>query len=91
MVEATVPPEVFQEAAKVALETRVKYPAYIKKIVDIGGNSVNYAIYRVDNDKVPDALKIICARYMKIAATVPGYAFGTEVMLDSDDWIASMQ
>lgn len=91
MIEASAPPDAFQESAKVAIETQVKYPDYIKKVLDIGGNFVNYAIYQVNDAKVADAMKVICARYMKIAAVVPGYNFVAEVLLDSADWMAAIK
>ncbi len=91
MVESSGLPESFEDGLKVSIETRVKYPSFIKKIVDIGSNYVNYTLYKVDDDKIPEALKIISARYHKIVAALPGYNYTTEIMLDIDDWIAVLK
>ncbi|NVM54395.1 MAG: hypothetical protein HWN66_11890 [Candidatus Helarchaeota archaeon] len=91
MVEATAPADQFEEGAKVALETRGEYPGYIKKVVDIGENFVNYTIYAVEDAKVVDALKFITNRYYKIAKAVPGYDFYTRILLDTADWMAAIR
>ncbi|NVM29637.1 MAG: hypothetical protein HWN65_12415 [Candidatus Helarchaeota archaeon] len=91
MVEATAPADKFEESAKVAIETRAEYPGYIKKVVDLGENFVNYTLYAIEDAKLVDALKYITNRYQKIAKAVPGYEYYTRILLDTADWMAAMQ
>nr|MDO8084186.1 hypothetical protein [Candidatus Sigynarchaeum springense] len=72
--------------AKASIETKTEYPAYIKKVLDIGANYVNLAIYKVDDGKLADALKAVGVRYHKIAARVSGYSFDVTKMLDIAEW-----
>ena len=86
VVEASAPPSVFDDVAKASIETKTEYPAYVKKILDIGSNYVNLAVYKVDDGKLAEALKAVGARYHKIAARVDGYSFDVTPMLDIAEW-----
>jgi hypothetical protein len=86
VVEASAPPTEFEAVAKASIETKTDYPAYVKKILDIGGNYVNLAVYKVDDGKLADALKAVGARYHKIAARVAGYSYDLTTMLDIVEW-----
>ncbi|NMC07060.1 MAG: hypothetical protein GYA24_17725 [Candidatus Lokiarchaeota archaeon] len=41
--------------AKASIERSKEYPAYIKKILDIGANYTNMALYKVVDGKLADA------------------------------------
>ncbi len=86
VVESTVPADVFDAVAKISIETKMEYPAYIKKILDIGANYVNLSVYKVEEGKLAEALKAIGARYHKIAARVPSYSFDVTPMLEISEW-----
>ena len=86
VVEASSSPSDFDAVAKASIETKSDYPTYVKKILDIGGNYVNLAVYKVDEGKLADALKAVAARYHKIAARVPGYSYDVTTMLDIAEW-----
>ncbi len=86
VVEATAPPTELDAVTKASIETKTEYPAYVKKVLDIGGNYVNLAVYKVDDGKLADALKVVAARYHKIAARVSGYSFDVTSMLDIAEW-----
>ncbi len=86
VVEATAPACAFEDVAKASIETKTEYPAYIKKILDIGANYVNMAVYKIDDGKLAEALKVIGARYHKIAVRVPSYSYEVTSMLDINEW-----
>lgn len=91
MVEATAPADEFDDCVKAAMETKVKYPGFIKKVVDIGENYVNYAIYEIPDDKVTESIKIVTARYHAITKLVPSYTTMLRVMLPMDDWVQAFK
>nr|MDO8111580.1 hypothetical protein [Candidatus Sigynarchaeota archaeon] len=88
VVESTAPADVFDAVAKASIETKTEYPAFVKKILDIGANYVNLSVYKIEDGKLADALKVIAARYHKIAARVPSYSFDVTPMLEISEWAA---
>lgn len=91
MVEATAPADEFEDCFKAAMDTKVDYPDFVKKVVDIGENYVNYAIYEVSEDKVSEAIKIVTARYHAITMQVPNYQYLVKVALSMEDWVQTLK
>ncbi|MBN2152646.1 MAG: hypothetical protein JW839_14435 [Candidatus Lokiarchaeota archaeon] len=81
-----MPASMLDKIQQAFVETSAEYPAYIKKVLDLGVNYINLAIYKVDDGKLADALKAIGTRYHKVAARVPEFSFEATTMLEMAEW-----
>ena len=85
LVMASYPPTETNNMIETSATTRMEYPAYIKKLYDLGGNYTNYTLYKCEDAKLTDAVRFIGNRYHKIASQVPGYEFDMEILQDVVD------
>lgn len=95
LVTAFYPPNKGQELLKVyTSKNKPAYPDFLKKIhhwtlVASDGNYKTYAIYEFPDDKIKETMKAIVKRY-NLYATVEGYRYFPELLLDAEEAIKMM-
>jgi hypothetical protein len=95
IVTASYPPNKGQDLLKVYMsKDKPGYPDYVKKIhhwtlVSSDGNYKTYAVYEFPDDKIKETMKAIVKRY-NLYATVEGYRFFPELLLDAEEAIKMM-
>jgi hypothetical protein len=95
LVTAFYPPNKGQELLKAyTSKNKPAYPDFLKKIqhwtlVASDGNYKTYAIYEFPDDKIKETMKAIVKRY-NLYATVEGYRYFPELLLDAEEAIKMM-
>ncbi len=95
IVTAFYPPNKGQDLLKVyTLKDKPAYPDFVKKIhhwtlVSSDGNYKTYAVYEFPDDKIKETMKAIVKRY-NLYATVEGYRYFPELLLDAEEAIKMM-
>lgn len=92
LVTGWYPPNKAKELLKVYMsKDKTPYPDFVKKIhhwttVSSEGHYKTYAVYEFPDDKIMDTMKAIAKRYT-LYATVEGYRYYTEVLMDAEEAI----
>lgn len=95
IVTAFYPPNKGQDLLKVyTSKDKPAYPDFVKKIhhwtlVSSDGNYKTYAVYEFPDDKIKETMKAIVKRY-NLYATVEGYRYFPELLLDAEEAIKMM-
>ncbi len=95
IVTASYPPNQGKELLKVYMaKNKPAYPDFVKKIhhwtlVSSDGNYKTYAVYEFPDDKIKETMKAIVKRY-NLYATVEGYRYFPELLLDAEEAIKMM-
>ncbi|MFX0037808.1 MAG: hypothetical protein ACFFCY_00145 [Promethearchaeota archaeon] len=95
LVTAFYPPNKGQELLKVYMsKNKPAYPDFLKKIhhwtlVSSEGNYKTYAVYEFPDDKIMETMKAIAKRYT-LYATVEGYRYFPELLMDAEEAIKLM-
>ncbi len=87
LVKATYPPDQMENVAKTFMATHVQYPAFVKKVVDMGhpGKKYkNWVLFQCDGPKVMDAIGVIWKRYHKVTS-VHDFKYEIELFEDTAD------
>lgn len=96
MVTGWYPPNKARELLKVYMsKDKPTYPDFVKKIhhwtvVSSNGDYKTYAVYEFPDGKVKETLKAIGKRY-SLYATVEGYRYYPEILLDAEEAIKILQ
>lgn len=92
LVTAWNPPNKSKELVNVYMsKDKPAYPDFVKKIHHWTTGSPDgqykvYAVYECPDDKIMDTMKAIAKRY-SVYATVEGYRFYTELLMDAEEAI----
>ncbi len=89
LVKATYPPDQMETVTKTYIATHIEYPAYLKKIVDMGAPGKkykNYVIYQCNGPKVVDAINVIWVRFHKMTI-VHNFKYEIELFEDTADTV----
>jgi hypothetical protein len=92
LVTGWYPPNKAKELLKVYMsKDKPPYPDFVKKIhhwttVSSEGNYKTYAVYEYPDDKIMDTMKALAKRYT-LYATVEGYRYYTEFLMDAEEAI----
>jgi hypothetical protein len=96
MVIGKYPPNKAKELLKVyALKDKPKYPDFLKKTNNwvtpsSDGLYKNYAVYQCPDDKLLESMKSLVRRY-NLYASIEGYHYHMENLIDADEAIKMMQ